>query len=370
MKKLNIGILTSSESYNQPLIDAIKERGHSVKLIDPFRCYQLVTESESGYDRLYLDNGTDEPERITAGSLDAIIPRLGSGGEYGFALLRFFTENLGIYSPVEPYGLAFASNKAYAHQRLSAMGIRTPRTMITHRPAAVKWILNKLGGKDWVIKSTHGSQGTGVAIAREPRSAASLFEFVFHQKLKVIIQAFIDADGKDIRAWVVGDKVVAAMQRTAAPGGWKANLAQNGTGTKIELSDDLKELAVKAAKAIGLNVCGVDIMIDKETQVPYIVELNGNPGFKIVDVIKYNPATDIVKFVEENYNKKPAERSAMTPDQQRIEALTDDLRAARSECERLTKDNKTLAYGREFWLREHEKLERLIRENGLNLKSF
>lgn len=365
MKSLNFGVLTGNPGYSAALGDAITQRGHSVRWIDPAKLYQLVTENERGHDRIYDGSrGEAEPERITAGSLDVIIPRLGSGSDYGTAVLRFFIENLGIWSPVSPYGIQFASNKWATLQRLSSLGVPIPRTILTSRPAHINWILTKLGGEKWIIKTLTGSQGTGVACAYEKRSAASLFELIYKLGARVIIESFVEADGKDLRLWVCGDRVILAMERTAAKGAFKANLAQGGSGKEIEVSPELEALAVKAAQGIGLNVCGVDVMKDTEGRY-FVVEVNSNPGTKIIDVTGRNPFVEIVEFCERNYNKPPAERTALSPEALRLEELTAELKAARTERDTLTAELKTARYGRTFWMEEYDKLEKLCKEHGL-----
>jgi ribosomal protein S6--L-glutamate ligase len=341
MKQLKFGILTGSESYSEQLVKTIESRGHTCRIIDPAKIYQLITESERGYDRLYDGSAKgDEPDRITANSLDVVINRLGSGADYGASVLRFMVENLGIYCPNDPAGIIFAGNKAWSLQRLSSLGIRVPRSVITQRPNHINWILDKIGGSSWVIKTVFGSQGRGVAIAHEKRSAASLFEFCYNARMKIIIESFVPSDGQDVRAWVVGDRVAVAMQRTAKPGDWKANISQGGSGKKIELSSEDQELCVKASHALGLNISGVDLIRNKDTGESMIVEVNSNPGTHIIGITGYNPFEDIVTYCEENYNKTAVRSTPATPDSVRSAEMEIQLRTANNLVETLQTELK------------------------------
>jgi len=263
-----------------------------------------ISEHEKGYDRFYYGESGDAPERINAGSIDCVIPRIGSNTDYASSILRFLVENMGIYCPNNPWGHIFASNKAFTLQKLSSAKIKVPRTIVAESPTHVKWAVEKLG-IPIIIKTTHGSKGKTVAICDSKASANSLFSFCFHAGLKVIMEEFIEAGGTDYRVWVVGDRVAVTMKRTAREKGeFKANISQGGKGEKVELSKEDQEICIKAAHGIGLNVAGVDLMKDSKSGTSYIIEINSNPGVKIIDITGYNPFKDIVEYCEQNYKSK------------------------------------------------------------------
>lgn len=300
---MKAAILTTSIQSNLELEETLKRRGHQVRWIDPRKCYQYISEHEKGYDRFYYGTDEDEPERIHAGSLDCVIPRIGTNTDYASSILRFMIENLGIYCYNNPWGHIFASNKALSLQKLSAARIKVPRTIIAESPAHVKWAVEKLG-IPIVIKGTHGSEGLMVAICDSKASANSMFEFCFNSGLKVILEEFIEAGGIDYRVWVCGDKVSAIMKRSAQnKGEFKANISRGGKGEKAELSEEDQQLCIRAAHAIGLQVAGVDLMKQEKTGTSYIVEVNGNPGTKIIQLTGVNPFEDIVELCENNYKR-------------------------------------------------------------------
>ena len=336
-KKLKIGVLTGYERGNKKLIDAIEKRGHEARVIDPGKIYQYISESERGYDRMYYGNKGNEPERITKNSLDIVINRIGSGTSYASAALRFMVENLGIWCPNDPAGLTFASNKAWTLQRLSSIGIKVPRTIICEHPAHIQWIVEKIGSLPIIIKTWNGSQGKTVGIADTKTSASSLFGFCYNAGLKVLIEEFVESDGTDIRAWVVGDQVPIAMKRTAKPGAWKSNISQGGTGEKVELSDEDKSICVRAAHAIGLRIAGVDLIRSKKTGASMIIEINSNPGTKIVDITGHNVFTDIVEYCELNYTKGQSRTLGHTPENIRAEGLQQQLITSLADVKTLQK---------------------------------
>jgi ribosomal protein S6--L-glutamate ligase len=300
---MKIVCLTTSPIENEKLEEASLRMGHTFRFIDPNKVYQYISEFERGYDRFYYGSDGEEPERIHAGTIDCVIPRIGANVGWASSILRFLVENIGAYCPNNFYGQMFANNKAFTLQRLSSSGIKVPRTIVAESPAHVKWAVEKLG-IPIVIKTIHGSEGIGVAICDTKESANSMFEFCFNTGLKVLLEEFIEAGGIDYRVWVVGDKVAVTMKRTAQEKGqFKANISRGGKGEKVELSKEDQELCIKAAHSIGLGVAGVDLMKDK-TGKSYIIEINSNPGIKIIDICNYNPFIDIVEYCEQNYKSK------------------------------------------------------------------
>jgi ribosomal protein S6--L-glutamate ligase len=301
---MKIGILTSSAKDNAALEETAKKRGHEVTFINPSKVLMYISEHEKGYDRFYIENETDEPTRITSSSLDCVINRIGSNTDYAASVLRFMTENMGIYCPNNAWGIILAANKAWTLQRLSWYGIKVPRTIVAESPTQVKWIVDKIGSLPIVIKTNHGSKGKTVAIVDTKRSANSMFEFVYNSGLKVLIEEFIESESSDYRVWVVGDKVAVAMKRTSVDkNDFKANISRGAKGEKVELSKEDQDLCIKAAHSIGLNVAGVDLMKSKKTGISYIIEINSNPGTKVINITGHDVFEDVVKYCEDNFKK-------------------------------------------------------------------
>lgn len=302
---MKIICLTHSPKENEKLEEAAKAKGHEIRFVNPAKTLQFISEHERGLDRFYLVTGEKVPERIYQKDVDVVIPRIGSGVEYGTSILRFMIENLGAYCPNNPWGHVFASNKAYTLQKLSSVGIKVPKTIITESPDNVAWIVDQIG-LPVVVKTWNGSKGRTVGICDSKRSANSLFAFAIHAGLKILLEQYIETGGVDYRVWVVGDKVSVAMKRTSGnPEDFRANISQGGKGEKVELSKEDEELCIKAAHSIGLNVAGVDMM-KAEDGTSYIIEINSNSGVKVIDYTGVNPFVDVIQFCEDNYKKKPS----------------------------------------------------------------
>lgn len=301
---MKIAILTSSIEGNQSLADTAKKRGHTVTFIDPTETYQFISENEKGYDQFFHGIGGEVPERILRSNLDCVINRIGSNSEYSSSVLRFIVENLDIYCPNSPIGIMFASNKAWTLQRLSSFGLKVPRTIVCDSPAHVKWAIDKLGSLPIIVKTWHGSMGKTVGIIDSKRSANSMFSFILHSGLKVLLEEYIESDSTDIRAWVVGDSVSIAMKRTSGDkNDFRANISTGGKGEKIELSEEDKKICIRAATCLGLHVAGVDLMKSKINGKTYVIEVNSNPGTKIIDVTGHNVWNDVLEYCEKNYKK-------------------------------------------------------------------
>jgi ribosomal protein S6--L-glutamate ligase len=295
MKKLNFLVLASGS--NTKLINAIVKAGHSYVLYDPEDLYLFVSEIENGFDRLYFGSeNLETPERVYMKNFDAVISRIGKSLSHGSAILRHLTENLGLISCQAPDGLLTASDKLKTTQKLSFHGLRVPRTIYAKKPIHIDFLLKKVGGLPAVAKLLQGSQGVGVSILETPLATNTTLESFWKSNIDVKIQSFIDAGGKDIRAIVIGNKVSVAMERTANKGDFRANISKSGSGKKIELSNEDKELCIKASKAVGLEFSGVDLMKDKEGK-SYIIEVNGNPGSKIINITGHNYFEDLIDYM-------------------------------------------------------------------------
>ena len=295
--KLHILILTNSSQ--RKLIEVIEKRGHTYELLNPSDLYLYISESENGYDRIY--NGNADlltPQRLKAKDYDCVISRIGKNLNHGASILRHLTENLGIYCPQSADGLLTSSDKLKTTQRLSFKGIRVPATIYAANPLHIDFLLSKVGGLPAVAKMLHGSQGVGVSILETPLATNTSLESYCKAGIDIKIQAFIQAGGKDIRAIVVGDKVVSAMERTANKGDFRANISKQGSGKKINLSNEDEEICVNTSKALGLEFSGVDIMKDEDGKT-YVIENNGNPGTKISEITGHNYFEDLLDLIED-----------------------------------------------------------------------
>lgn len=307
---LNFLVLATG-TPSRHLIDAITKREHTFEHHNPDDLYLFVSESESGYDRIYNGSATlESPVRLKAKSYDAVISRIGGGLVHGASILRHLTDNLDIYCAQDADGLETASNKLKTTQRLSARGLRVPLTTYASNPVHIDFLINKVGGLPAIGKLLNGSQGVGVFILETPQAANTALESLYRLKANVKLQKFVKAGSKDIRAIVVGDKVSVAMER-AGKKDFRANISQGGSGRKVELSDSDVEICIKAAKAVNLDFAGVDIIKDEEGKT-YVIEVNGNPGTKIIDITGHNYFTDLVEYIETKVEKtqKPEEAEA------------------------------------------------------------
>lgn len=294
MKILVLGIA------NPHILAAAQKLNCTVEEYDPLQLYLLISESVSGYDRIYDGNPKhDQPKRLKVKDYDFILPRI-SGDLYAKSvILEHLNGNLGVYSPQKAEGLRTACNKIHTTLKLSQAGIKVPKTVWAKAPVHIDFIVNQMvGGLPIVVKTVEGSQGAGVSLLDSKLSANTGLESFYKCKMDVKIQRFVDGSSKDIRAIVVGDRVVTAMERTANKGDFRANLSKQGSGKKITLSDEDQELCVKASKAVGLEYSGVDLMKDQEGK-SYCIEVNGNPGTGIIDITGINYFEALINFCKE-----------------------------------------------------------------------
>ncbi len=272
------------------LVEACQQRGHEVRVIDTLRCYMNIT--------------SEKPELHYRGEnlldYDAVIPRIGASITfYGTAVLRQF-EMMGVFPANESVAISRARDKLRSMQLLSRDGVGMPKTGYAHSPDDVQDLIKMVGGAPLVIKLLEGTQGIGVVLAETRKAAESVIEAFMGLKANILIQEFIkEAGGADIRCFVVGGKVVAAMMRQAPEGEFRSNLHRGGTATLVKLSPKERSTAVKAAKVMGLNVAGVDIL--RSERGPLVMEVNSSPGLEgIESATGKDVAGMIVEFIEKN----------------------------------------------------------------------
>ncbi|CFX08924.1 ribosomal protein S6 modification protein [Candidatus Filomicrobium marinum] len=270
------------------LIEVAEQRGHQIDVIPTLR---VTINIASHKPSLYL-NG-----QLLSG-YDAVIPRIGASITFfGLAVLRQF-EMMGVYPLNESVGIGRSRDKLRSMQLLSRKGIGLPVTIFAQDPKKAAEVVELAGGAPVVIKLLEGTQGIGVVLAETPKSAQSVIEAFAGANVNILVQEFIkEAGGSDIRCFVIGDRVIAAMQRQGAEGDFRSNLHRGGTATPIRITPQERAAAVGAAKAMGLNVCGVDML--RANHGPVIMEVNSSPGIEGLEkATGIDVASKMIEFLE------------------------------------------------------------------------
>lgn len=256
----------------QRLRAAARDRGHTVKVLNTLR--------------FAIDLSGPEPDLQYRGRLlsdyDAVLPRIGNSiTYYGTAVVRQF-EQMDVYTPNTANGITNSRDKLRANQILSRHNIGMPATTFVNSRADVRMAIEQVGGAPVVIKLLEGTQGIGVILAPEAKIAESIVETLHSTKQNVLIQSFIsESRGRDIRALVVGDRVVAAMRRVASGDEFRSNVHRGGTVEKVELTPEYEEAAVRSAQIMGLRVAGVDMLEGNDG--PLVMEVNSSPGLEGIE---------------------------------------------------------------------------------------
>ncbi|MDX1497698.1 MAG: 30S ribosomal protein S6--L-glutamate ligase [Salinisphaeraceae bacterium] len=289
---MNIAILSRNKSLysTRRLIEAGEERGHKVRVIDVLRCYMNIA---SHHPEIHYKG-----EKICP--IDAVIPRIGASITfYGTAVVRQF-EMMGVYPLNESVAISRSRDKLRSLQLLSRRGIGLPVTGFAHSPDDIEDLLKMVGGPPVVIKLLEGTQGIGVVLAETQKAAESVIEAFLGLKTHILVQEYIkEAGGADIRCFVIGDRVVAAMKRQAPEGEFRSNLHRGGQATTIRITPEERSTAVRAAKIMGLNVAGVDIL--RSNHGPVVMEVNSSPGLEgIEEATGKDVAGMIIQFIEKN----------------------------------------------------------------------
>jgi len=294
---MKIAILSRNSQLfsTKRLIEAIRASGHEALVVDHSLC-DLVIEQEGPY---IIYKG----EKLEG--VDAIIPRIGASITfYGTAVVRQF-ELMDVFSAVDSQAIVRSRDKLRSLQILSKAGLGMPKTAFTNfSKGGEKGLIERVGGAPLIIKLLEGTQGLGVVLAETKKAGQSVIEAFHGLKARIIVQEFIkEAKGADIRAFVVNGKVVGAMKRQGAEGEFRSNLHRGGIATVIKLTKAEKAAALGAAKALGLDIAGVDML--QSERGPLILEVNSSPGLEgIEQATGVNIAGEIVKFIEESVEKK------------------------------------------------------------------
>ena len=290
---MKLGILSRSKKIYSTgrLLEAAEKRGHEVKIIDVLKCYVNITANNP---HIYYQNDFEKSKL----EFDAVIPRIGSKvTSYGAAILRQF-EVSGVYSLNGSVAITRSRDKLRAHQLLARKNIAMPITSYAHSANATEDLIKFVGGAPLIVKVLSGTQGRGVLLAETNKAAESLINAFLNLEADFLVQEFIkEAGGSDIRCFVIGDKVFAAMKRQSADGDFRSNLHVGGRAEPIKLRPEERAIAVKAAKSLGLNVAGVDIV--RSSHGPLVLEVNSSPGLEGIEkVTGKDIATAIIEHIE------------------------------------------------------------------------
>ena len=273
---MKLAILSrNSKLYStRRLVEAARTRGHSVRVLDPLRCYM----------RIASDGFTMHYKGKPIAGYDAVIPRIGASvTRYGTAVLRQF-ELMGSYTPNPSDAILRARDKLRAHQLLAAQGIGLPATVFGDNPDDTVDLLSMLGPPPHVIKLNEGTQGAGVMLTEKPSASRSVVEALRGLYANFVVQEFIaEAQGADLRCFVVGDRVVASMRRQAPEGDFRSNLHRGGSAEREQASAIEQEVAVRAARVLGLEIAGVDLI--RSQRGPLVLEVNSTPGLEGIEQV-------------------------------------------------------------------------------------
>ena len=286
---MKLAILSrNSKLYStRRLVEAARERNHSVRVLDPLRCYLRI--SSDGFEMHYKG-------RPISGYA-AVVPRIGASiTRYGTAVLRQF-ELMGTYTPNSSDAIARARDKLRCHQLLAAQHIGLPVTVFGDNPDDTVDLLSMLGPPPHVIKLNEGTQGAGVMLTEKPSASRSVIEALRGLYANFLVQEFIaEAKGADLRCFVVGGEVVATMRRQAPKGDFRSNLHRGGSARPVRASEDEQVAAVRAAEVLGLGVAGVDLI--RSARGPLVLEVNSSPGLEGIEAATgVDIAGRIVDFV-------------------------------------------------------------------------
>ena len=272
------------------LVEAAEARGHDIDVIDHLRCY--------------IDIASNDPEVHYEGEslkgYDAVIPRIGASVTFfGTAVLRQF-EMMGVYPVNESVAIARSRDKLRSMQLLSREDVGMPVTVFAHRTSDAAELLDIVGGAPVVIKLLEGTQGIGVVLGETTKGAESIIQAFGGVKTNILVQQFVkEANGEDIRCLVIGDKVVAAMIRRGKKGDFRSNLHRGGSAEAVKITPKERATAVKSARTMGLNVCGVDLL--RSNDGPVVMEVNSSPGLEGVEkATGIDVAGKIIDFIEKN----------------------------------------------------------------------
>ncbi len=292
---MNIAILSRGPgNYSTRRLREVAEaRGHNVRVINHAECYVTVEKSKP----VVRYQGEDLSD------IDVIIPRIGQSiTKYGSAMVRQF-EMQGVYTTASSIAINRSRDKLRSMQILARADVGIPKTVFARETSDVDDVIAQAGGTPLIIKVARGTHGNGVVLAETKKAAQAVMQAFYVEGVNFLVQEFVaESAGTDIRAFVVGGKVVASMKRQSLDDDFRSNLHQGGEGTPVKLSDAERRTAIKAARAMGLSICGVDMM--RSDRGPLVLEVNPSPGFGIEKVTSRDVAEKIIEYIEQNARGK------------------------------------------------------------------
>lgn len=275
------------------LVEEATIRGHEVRVVNYAKCYLSI----EGSNPVVRYEGED------LNDFDAVIPRIAASlTEYGTSVVRQF-ESQGAFSTSSSIAIVRSRDKLRSTQLLARAGVGIPKTVFARETADLDDVIAQAGGAPLIIKVARGTHGKGVVLAETKKAAQAVMQAFYVEGVNFLVQEFIkESAGTDIRAFVVGGRVIASMQRQSLDDDFRSNIHQGGHGTPIKLTEIERKTAVKAAKAMGLPICGVDMM--RSDRGPLVIEVNASPGSAIEKVTGRNVAGKIIEYVEQNAKGK------------------------------------------------------------------
>jgi ribosomal protein S6--L-glutamate ligase len=297
---MKIAILSRKASLysTRRLVEAARQRGHEVQVINHTKCYVVM---EKNNPSVFIGD-----HALTG--VDAVIPRIGASVTfYGGAIIRQF-EMQKVFTTTSSLSLIRSRDKLRSLQILAKAGVGIPKTAFAKYPSDIDNLIKQVGGPPLIIKLLEGTQGLGVVLAENKTAARSVLEAFYNLNANILVQEFIkEAKGADIRAFVVNGKVVAAMKRQGKVGEFRSNLHRGGEGMAIKLNKQEKEVAVNAAKALGLQIAGVDML--QSSRGPLVIEVNSSPGLEGIEgATGVDIAGKIIQYIEQNIHQKESRK--------------------------------------------------------------
>lgn len=293
---MKIAILSkgSGNYTTKRLKEVARARGHEVRIINYAKCYVSIEKNQPviRYNGESLDH------------FDAIIPRIAqSYTKYGTAIARQF-ESQGAYTTANSLAINRSRDKLRAYQVLAKAGVEIPKTVFARETANFEDVISLAGGTPLIIKVARGTHGNGVVLAETPKAAKAVMQAFYVEGVNFLVQEFVkESAGVDIRALVIGSRVVASVQRQSLDDDFRSNTHQGGVGVPVKLTEEERKTAVKAAKAMGLPICGVDMM--RSERGPLVLEVNSSASLKTPELItKRDVATKIIEYVEVNAKRR------------------------------------------------------------------
>jgi len=275
------------------LVEVCKVRGHEVSVINYAKCYVTIEKN----------NPVVHYEGQPLTGFDVVIPRIAqSYTKYGSSVVRQF-EMQGVYTTASSIAINRSRDKLRSYQLLAKAGVGIPKTVFARETADLEDVIEKAGGTPLIIKVARGTHGNGVVLAETKKAAQAVMQAFYVEGVNFLVQEFVqESAGVDIRAFVVGSRVVASYMRQSLDDDFRSNLHQGGAGKVVKLSDEEVKTALKAARAMGLHICGVDMM--RSERGPLVLEVNSSPGFGIEKITGRDVATKIIEYVERNAKQR------------------------------------------------------------------